>query len=110
MNKLVKNTLIGALLILVGFFVPEIYSATILKKKIDILSSNIQYQKQTQYELVFIYIGCSSCGASNLDPLTDAIIEIKDSLKIKAETNGFGFHSIGISKDKNLNEELIHLA
>ncbi len=50
-------------------------------------------------ELAFIYIGSSSCGASNLDGLPEMIEALKLNVRQQADVHGRTFVAIGIAQD-----------
>lgn len=111
MNKLnFKNGAIALFLILIGYFSPQIFESFHLSSKINSFVPDSTFSTiQGQYEIVLIYIGCSSCSASNVPGLPESVIEIKSELFKMTQDYGYDFHTIGISKDHIIKEEIIHL-
>lgn len=105
-------------LFIFGWFIPEIYDS--LQKiynsfeiSTDVSGINSRATisgAQNEHEIALIYIGCSSCGPSNIEALPPAYSKIRDSLAIKARQHGYSFKTIGISKDRIVKEEIAHLA
>ncbi len=60
-------------------------------------------------ELVFIYIGSSTCKYCNLPGLPKLLDRIKVRLQHRAESLGIAFNTIGISKDHDLKNGIQHL-
>ena len=68
------------------------------------------YELQKKYELSLIYIGSSTCGPSNHMDLPPAFIQIQHTLEKKAKEHGYGFKTIGIAKEIQITDGLVHLA
>jgi len=106
-----KNGFFALLFISVGYFLPEMYQSLRFTSKDNNLETDTAISTtQGQYELVLIYIGCSTCGASNVEGLPDSFIKIKEFLNNRADKYGYAFHTIGISKDEKIKDELMHLS
>lgn len=109
-----KNNLFSAgISLVVLIFAVSLLAYDVITLKLytlDDLNKSIINTEQREYELVLIYIGCSTCGAANKKELPIAYIEIKENLKQKALSEGLGFKTIGISKDFINTEGLVHLS
>lgn len=60
-------------------------------------------------ELALVYIGSSACYWSNVDGLPSLIREVGAQLREQAQANGHHFASIGIARDRNVENGLRHL-
>ncbi|SHE31330.1 hypothetical protein SAMN05443144_10131 [Fodinibius roseus] len=108
-----KSPIFTGIFVFVIFFVSTTFVSDVINLKLytlDNLNRTTFPDDQKQYELAFIYIGCSTCSAANIEGLPSAIDIIKKNLKENASLYEYGFRTIGISKDYINTEGLVHLA
>jgi len=60
-------------------------------------------------QLVFVYVGASTCGPSNTPGLAELVTELRDSVAARSRRSGLGFVSIGIAREANPKLGLKHL-
>lgn len=84
----------------------ETFSDIELIEKLSTASNPAQSKK----DIVFIFVGCSSCSASNLSYLPELVKKIKKELRLRAEKKDYGFVTIGVSAEENVRNGLIHLS
>lgn len=60
-------------------------------------------------EVVFVYLGSSTCKWCQAEELPGLIAELKNSVRTQAEAEGFSFSTIGIAKDASITDGLEHL-
>lgn len=60
-------------------------------------------------ELVFVYIGSSTCGPSNAPSLGPALERLRQMARNEAERRGVGFATIGIARDRSAAAGIDHL-
>ena len=60
-------------------------------------------------ELIFVYIGASTCGWSNVPELPGLMEQAKEAVWSAAEETGANFGSVGISRDRIVDRGLDHL-
>lgn len=103
--------ILSTLIIGLGWLSTNMYqnSASYIKIK-ELSSSKLNLKTQNESELVLIYIGCSTCAAANHQQLPSAIKKLKLKLDNYASENDLVFHSIGVSKEVNLTQELEYLS
>jgi hypothetical protein len=63
----------------------------------------------SEYELTFIYIGCSTCPPSSASQLPGLIEDISHNLQKVATEKGFAYHTVGISNEVNIADGIQHL-
>ena len=61
-------------------------------------------------ELVFVYIGSSTCAPSNAPELTLAIERLRESTRAEAERRGVAFATIGIARNRIAGMGIEHLS
>jgi hypothetical protein len=67
------------------------------------------YRQESGSELALVYIGSSTCTASNEDFLLSAIEELKLLMKERAKERDRSFTAIGVSVDWNVEDGVAHL-
>lgn len=67
--------------------------------------SNLEHE-----EIVLVYIGSSTCGPSNKPEVFSQVDSLNNELSAYVKNKGYGYVSVGISKDWNINEGLKHLS
>lgn len=110
MNKIFKGIGFVILLILISYSIPRVIYSEKTLSDLNILKPSSNMVPQGESELVIIYIGSSSCAASNIEELISPIKELKEKVSKHANYLNTGFHSIGVSKDQVSIEELKHLS
>lgn len=61
-------------------------------------------------ELVFLYIGSSTCAPSNAPSLALALEQLRQIVRAEAEGRGVGFATIGIARDRSAKAGIDHLS
>ena len=100
-----KNKLIFTLLFLFGTSMLIIYHIHSLK----ITAENNENLKQTNEEIILIYIGSSECYYCNDKSLPAVISSISDNLETIAYKSDMSFKSIGSTIDYNLDLSFKHI-
>lgn len=65
--------------------------------------------KDAPAELVLVYIGKWNCGPSNAPDMSELVGEIKDSLKLVADSLGYTFTTLGVATDRAVSDGTAHL-
>lgn len=65
--------------------------------------------KETANELVLIYIGSSTCGASNDLELPLVLKDLSKKLSVMAHEKGYDYMTIGISSEQDIENGISHL-
>lgn len=61
-------------------------------------------------ELVFLYIGSSTCAPSNAPSLAPALEQLREIARAEAERREVGFATIGIARDRSARAGMDHLS
>lgn len=93
----------------IGWFSQSLSESIQLSNQVEKLTP-VSFSSQSQYEIVLIYMGCSTCGAANIDSLQEAFLNIKKVLNEQSAIYEYDLHTIGISKGFDYKNELEHLA
>jgi hypothetical protein len=64
---------------------------------------------ETGWELALVYIGSSACYWSNVESLPPLIQQVRLQLSKRAQAAGYRFASIGVARDRNVENGLQHL-
>ncbi len=76
-------------------------------QKVDYTPS---YRATSGYETLFIYIGSSRCGWSNVEELPAVVKQLKQKVKAFADQQGDRFVAIGIAAEWSVDDGIRHLA
>lgn len=60
-------------------------------------------------ELVFVYVGSSTCGWSNVPELPDLVRTLKLRLQERAGAEGMSFAAVGVARDMSAANGMAHL-
>lgn len=101
---------IGAIvLIMIGYMIPPIYTNYTLKRDVNTILTDERFN-QNEFEIVLVYIGNSTCPASNIEGLDFSLKMIKDKLALQGKSKGYGVKFIGVSTGSHYENELRHLS
>ncbi|MTI89019.1 MAG: hypothetical protein FH748_13760 [Balneolaceae bacterium] len=103
-KKRLANSFIFVAAIFVGVILNEVYID--FKEPFD---KSYGYAIADSTYLVSVYLGCSTCVYSNTEEVISSSKTIIDKVKSITDSLGISYLSIGVSRDKNLNEGINHL-
>jgi heme/copper-type cytochrome/quinol oxidase subunit 2 len=66
-------------------------------------------ERNSEIELVLVYIGCSVCGAAQHPDLPNTFKKLSKNLETVADSLGYDYLTIGISNEKLIKDGLQHL-
>lgn len=66
-------------------------------------------QQTVQRELAFVYVGSSTCAASNVDFLPEVILALKEQIAVQSVERRWQFVMIGVARDRSPSQGLAHL-
>jgi hypothetical protein len=75
----------------------------------DDRSGHVATAEARSAELVFVYIGSSTCGVANQPWTAGAVQQAMQMVRRRASETGLGFVALGIAKDWNIDDGVKHL-
>ena len=113
--KISSKTLAYFLLFFLSFTLTILYhtienAGWINRKIFHSVDYTPSYRATSGYELLFIYIGSSRCGWSNIEELPKLVKSLKQKVKAFAEARGYRFVAVGIAAEWSVDDGIRHLA